>query len=76
MISSPVAKMMVVITVAWLLILSESYLFFDVIRPTAPNIHESILSLLLKVPSVAMLAVIWVAVLYVLEVRLFRQKRV
>ena len=70
--SRPLAKMMAVITVAWALILSESYLFFFVIRPTAPNIHLSITSEILKVGSVGLLAVFWVVVLYVMERRLFR----
>lgn len=64
--------MMLVITVAWMLILSESFLFFFVIRPTAPNIHESVSSAILKVGSVALLAVVWVVVLYGLERLLFR----
>jgi hypothetical protein len=67
--------MMLVITAAWLLILSEAYLFFFVIRPTAPNIHESIVSAVLKIGSVALLAVLWVVVLFALEYFLFRRNR-
>jgi len=65
---------MIVITAAWLLILSESYLFFFVIRPTAPNIHESIISATLKISFIAMLAVLWVGVLFALEYLLFRRR--
>ena len=66
--------MMLAITVAWLLILSESYVFFLVIRPTAPNIHVSVFSEVLKVGSLVILAVLWVVVLFALEYFLFRQK--
>jgi hypothetical protein len=73
MVGGSIGRMMVVITVAWFLILSESYLFFFVIRPTAPNIHLSLISAVLKVGSVAFLAVLWVVVLFVLEYRFFRR---
>jgi hypothetical protein len=66
-------RMMFVITIAWFLILSESYVFFLVIRPTAPNIHEGVFSEVLKIGSVAMLAVLWVVVLFALERSLFRR---
>jgi hypothetical protein len=65
--------MMFVITVAWFLILSESYLFFFVIRPSLPNIHESIVSSVLKIGSIAVLALLWVVVLFALEYFLFRR---
>lgn len=63
---------MLVITVAWALILSESFLFFFIIRPTGPNIHLKVTAEILKVSSVASLAVLWVVVLYGLERFLFR----
>ena len=66
-------RMMFVITVAWFLILSESYLFFFVIRPSLPNIHESIGSSVLKIGSIAVLALLWVVVLFALEYFLFRR---
>jgi hypothetical protein len=66
-------RMMFVITVAWFLILSESYLFFFVIRPSLPNIHESIVSSVLKIGSIAVLALLWVVVLFALEYFLFRR---
>lgn len=69
----PVQKLLVIITVAWLLILSESYAFFYIIRPTAPNIHESVFSAALKIGSVGSLIVIWVAVLFSLEYFFFRR---
>jgi hypothetical protein len=75
LISTPIRKMMVVITVAWALILSESYLFFSLIRPTAPNIHESIVSEVLKIGSIAMLAVLWIVVLFALEYLLFGRNK-
>lgn len=75
MITGSIPRMMLVITAAWLLILSEAYLFFFVIRPTAPNIHESIVSAVLKIGSVALLAVLWVVVLFALEYFLFRRNR-
>ncbi|MDA4136355.1 MAG: hypothetical protein OK449_05065 [Thaumarchaeota archaeon] len=73
MIGRSVGRMMLVITVAWLLILSESYVFFFVIRPTAPNIHESVISAVLKISSFGALAVLWVVVLFSLEYFLFRR---
>lgn len=72
LIPKPVGRMILVITVAWALILSESFLFFYIIRPTAPNIHLSLMSEAIKVSSVASLAILWVAVLYGLERFLFR----
>ena len=68
-------RIMFVITAAWILILSESYFFFFVIRPTAPNIHQSIVSAVLKIGSIAMLAVLWVVVLFALEYFLFRRNK-
>jgi hypothetical protein len=66
-------RMMCVITVAWFLILSESYIFFFVVRPTLPNIHESVVSSVLKISSIAVLALLWVVVLFALEYFLFRR---
>jgi len=73
LIGRSVMRMMFVITVAWFLILSESYLFFFVIRPSLPNIHESIVSSVLKIGSIAVLALLWVVVLFALEYFLFRR---
>jgi hypothetical protein len=75
MISSSATRMMAVITAAWFLILGESYLFFFVIRPTLPNIHENITSAVVKIGSVAMLGVLWVVVLFALETLLFSRRK-
>jgi hypothetical protein len=58
-------RMMLVITAAWLLILGETYVFFIIVRPIGPPLHEGpVLSTLLKVGLTAGLGVLWVVVMF------------
>lgn len=60
--------LMLIMTVAWLLILAESYVFVAVIRPLGPSIHFWFLpSTLTKISLTAGLGVLWVAVMFSLD---------
>jgi hypothetical protein len=60
--------LMVIMTVAWLLILGESYFFIAVVRPLGPQIHVADLpSTLLKVILTAGLALLWVGVMFEMD---------
>jgi hypothetical protein len=59
--------LMLIVTVAWLLILGESYLFIAVIRPLGPPIHSFVPSSVLKIILTVGLAVLWVAVMFALD---------
>ncbi len=61
------SSMAMVITATWGLLLGEAYLFFEIIRPLAPNIHESVTSATLKVAAVAFLFVVWMAAMFLFE---------
>ncbi len=65
--SKNVYGLMLIVTVAWLLILAESYLFIAVIRPLGPPIHSFVPSSALKVILTAGLAVLWVTVMFALD---------
>ena len=67
--------LMVIVTVAWLLILVESYLFFAVIRPLGPAIHLYGPSSVVKILLTAGLAAIWVAVMFALDSLYARRRR-
>ncbi len=47
------------VTATWVLLLGETFVFFGVIRPLAPNIHESMTSSVLKVGAIIGLLVVW-----------------
>lgn len=65
-----------IMTVAWLLILAESYVFIAVIRPLGPPIHPSYVpSSLLKLILTAGLGVLWVAVMFAFDWLYSRWKR-
>lgn len=70
-----------IITISWLLILGETYIFFAVVRPLGPpvglpELHGSaILSSALKILLTLGLAVLWVAVMFAVWVLLFRTTR-
>lgn len=67
--------MMLIITVAWLLILGESYLFIAVIRPLGPPIRSDVPSSALKVLLTAMLGAVWVAVMLALDSSYTRERK-
>lgn len=59
--------MLLVVTVSWLLILVETYVFFNVVRPLGPALHEGgIPSAVLKVGLTLGLGVLWVVVMFAL----------
>ncbi len=60
--------LVVIVTVAWLLILGESYFFIFVVRPLGPPLHLADLpSYVLKVVLTAGLGVLWVGVMFVMD---------
>ncbi len=57
--------MMLVITASWLLILAETFVFFDIVRPLGPPLHEgAVPSTVLKVSLTVGLGVLWVVVMF------------
>lgn len=74
-VSKQLGRLMVLMVVAWGLILTEGSIFFFVIRPTLPNIHKNFVSSVLKISSVGLFAIVWVAVLFSLEYLFFRRSR-
>ena len=57
-----------IFTVAWLLILGESFVFIAVIRPLGPPLHLADLpSSILKVVLTAGLGFLWVGVMFVMD---------
>jgi len=59
--------MMLVITASWLLILGETFVFFDVVRPLGPALHEGdVPPTVLKVGLTVGLGALWVVVMFVL----------
>lgn len=62
-----VSGLMLMVTVTWVLLLAETFIFFGVIRPLSPNIHESATSALLKVGAIIGLLVIWGFAMYFLR---------
>lgn len=60
--------LMLIIAVAWLVILAESYFFIEVIRPLGPNLHSGPLpSSIAKLILTAGLGVVWVAVMFAMD---------
>jgi hypothetical protein len=62
------------ITATWVLLLVETFTLFGIIRPLAPNIHESVFSAVLKIGATLVLGAVWVGVMFAL--RSFIVKRV
>jgi cytochrome c biogenesis factor len=62
-----VSGLALMVTATWLLMLAETYVLFGVIRPLAPNIHESATSAVLKVGATVVLVLVWVGVMFVLR---------
>ena len=57
--------LLVIVTVAWLLILGESYFFIVIVRPLGPPLHLADLpSTVLKVLITAGLGILWVGVMF------------
>jgi hypothetical protein len=52
------------ITATWVLLLGETFILFGVIRPLAPNIHESATSAVLKLGAAVVLGAVWVVVMF------------
>jgi hypothetical protein len=62
-----ISGLMLVITATWALLLAETFTLFGVIRPLAPNIHESAFSAVLKVGAAIVLGTVWVVVMVMLR---------
>jgi len=59
--------MLLVITASWLLILGETYVFFVVVRPLGPPLHEgAVPSTVLKIGLTAGLGALWVVAMFVI----------
>jgi hypothetical protein len=57
--------MLLVITASWLLILGETYVFFVIVRPLGPPLHEgAVPSTVLKVGLTTGLGLLWVVVMF------------
>jgi hypothetical protein len=69
--------LMLIVTVAWLLIVVESYLFFAVIRPFGPPIHTHtpLPSSVVKILLTGALAGIWFAVMFALDALYARTRK-
>ena len=60
--------LMIIVTVAWLLILGESYFFIVIVRPLGPNIHSGFIpSSVAKVLLTAGLGFLWVGVMFAMD---------
>jgi hypothetical protein len=62
-----VPALMLMVTATWALLLAETFLFFAVVRPLAPNIHESDFSAGLKIGAVVGLLAVWGIAMFLLE---------
>jgi hypothetical protein len=71
--------MMAIVTVAWLLILGATYVFFVIVRPLGPELHEANLpSSVLKLTVTVGLGASWFVVMFVIDwlyLRAFRIPR-
>ena len=68
-----VSGLMLMVTATWLLLLVETFVLFGVIRPMAPNIHESAFSAVLKVGATVGLGITWVIVMFFLRTAFVRR---
>jgi len=60
--------MMAVVTVAWLLILGATFVFFVIVRPLGPALHDANLpSSLIKVVLTIGLGASWFVVMFVID---------
>jgi len=70
-------RLLGVVTVAWLLIIGETYFFVAVVRPLGPGIHLGDLpSAVAKVILTAGLGVVWVVVMFVMDSLYTRVRKV
>jgi len=60
--------LMLMITATWVLLLAETFVFFGVIRPLAPNIHESMSSSVLKVGAIIGILLVWGVAMYFMRI--------
>jgi hypothetical protein len=69
-------ELMLIVTIAWVLILGESYIFIAVIRPLGPSIHIGPLpSTVAKVILTAGLGALWVAAMFTSDLVYTRRRR-
>lgn len=60
--------LLLIVTLAWVLVLAESYIFIAVIRPLGPPLHEAdIPSSLLKILLTVCLGVLWISVMFAFD---------
>ena len=65
--------LILMVTATWVLLLAETFMFFGVIRPLAPNIHESASSAALKVGAIIGLLVVWGVAMFFLRTSYVRR---
>jgi hypothetical protein len=68
-----VAGLTLMVTATWVLLLAETFFFFGVIRPAAPNIHESMSSSVLKVGAIIGLLVVWGVAMFFMRISYVRR---
>jgi hypothetical protein len=68
-----VSGLALMITATWVLLLAETFFFFGVIRPLAPNIHESISSSVLKVGASIGILLVWGVAMYFMRISYVRR---
>lgn len=59
--------LVMMVTATWVLLLVETFVFFAIIRPLAPNIHESAFSAALKVGAIIGLLVVWGVAMFLIR---------
>jgi len=65
-----------IVTVAWLLVVGESYFFIAVVRPLGPTIHAGFIpSSVAKIILTAGLGLLWVGVMFVLDTLYTRPRK-
>ncbi|MDA4117494.1 MAG: hypothetical protein OK455_04035 [Thaumarchaeota archaeon] len=67
--------LLLIVTITWILTLAESYVFFGVVRPLAPNIHESAASALLKIAATIVLVLVWAGAMVYMRSVFMRRAR-
>jgi hypothetical protein len=68
-----VSGLTLMVTATWVLLLAETFIFFGVIRPLAPNIHESMSSSALKVGAIMGLLVLWGIAMFFMRISYVRR---
>jgi hypothetical protein len=62
-----ISGLALMVTATWALLLVETFVLFGLIRPIAPNIHESAFSAVLKIGATVVLGAVWVVVMFLLR---------